>query len=163
MQERLQLVERGGHIGEMVHHAHHDEGVERAFGEGHLVQIACDEDKAVVVTPIAHCVGQHCPAVVEEHDLVVAEVKIGEAAKSGADFGDAAALRGQEALEGDAFDGILVIASLAFPEVLAVAAAFVVDHRDAGWRGGMGLVIRLFDCCAVCCSQVVCRHAGHSG
>ena len=128
MQKRLQLGKRGRHIGQMVHHPHHDERVKRAGSQGHLVKITGDEDKARVVTPSAYGVGQHRAAVVEEHDLVVAEVKIGQAAKPGPNFGDTASLWGQKALKRDPFDGILVLASLAFPEVLSIAAALIVDY-----------------------------------
>lgn len=134
----------GGNVGDVMEDADGKGGVEGVVGKRQVVKVGGDKGEAGVVAQTVAGVLEHGTGVIEQDDLFVTAIKVGETSKARADFDEAcdsfvpARDRGGGKFggEGDALDLVFVGAPL--PKFLAPARTFVI--HDGGrilghWRG----------------------------
>ena len=85
-----------GYVSQMVQHPDGYGGIAGAGGQGKMVDICRDIDESPRPPQPFLCFAQARLGIVEQDHLIVAVVKIGQPAKPGAKFDNAAALRRQQ-------------------------------------------------------------------
>ena len=128
-QDAGHLGDRRARVVEMVDHAHADRGVERGVGEGEVEGVALHGHVPGVVAEAFPGRGQLDARQIEEHNLAVPAVLIGEAPEARADLDEPVAGPGEKRLERDPIASILV--RPARPEAVPIAQIGIggVGHR----------------------------------
>ena len=93
-----------------------------------FVDIAGHEHETRIVSPALGGFLQQRAAVVEKDDLLVPRIQIGQTAKTGADLRNAHAAFGQQLVQRKTLGRVLVLATLPFPKLGTIPAAFVIDN-----------------------------------